>query len=389
MTSLKEERDRMKKNLLFVMTLTITLALAMPAMAFHLEPSPGLTFDFYATNNFQTEYRFTDREDSANDEEELQWDISNTFGAMMKYKNFVGKLEMGFKFADNNDDIYSRLLYGTYSFNDTFKLSMGQMYDPNYWWTYSNTKAGNAGTGYGIAQSPRTPQIRVDIGPAYVIAARVFESTPATVSAAASDVSTVRKIPRMMVGFDTSIDRHKVGAGIGYNSHTLESATLSMDTTLESWIAFVHGQVSITDNIFLKSQVFYAQNAPQYGLYGHGSRNYTGTNETSAEAQWDGSDGIEDSKTWAGFLHVKAKLGDGKAIFAGYGYSSSENDMVNGGEKNPKQEYYVGGEIDVYESGAAKMYVVPEIHMFDHMDDESGNDEGSDLYAGARWKLKF
>ncbi len=377
----------MKKILLLVITAIFSLAVAMPVSAVHLEPYPGVSLDFYATNNFSTEYKFTDNA-TGEDTEELQWDLSNTFGAFAKTGNFSGKWELGFKQNTGRTDggVYSRLLYGTYAFNDKLKLTMGQTYFPNFWWPIgSETKEGNTGTGYGASQDARTPMIRIDYGPAYILAARVFES-----GLSISDADTTRTLPKLMAGFDTTINGNKVGAGVGYQTHDIKSVSLGLDDEVTSWTVFVHGQAPVTDTVTLKSQIFYAQNIPQFGIYGHGTLTTTGPAETSADAQMNGNQ-IEDSSTIAGFINAHVKISGGNAIFAGYGYSQSENDLVSNGGKNKKQEYYAGAQITVYEIKEAgiKMYVVPEIHMFDYMDDASGTDEGSDLYAGARWKLKF
>ncbi len=384
----------MKKIFLFLIVGIVSISLAVPAMALHLEPYPGVKLEFYATNNFSTEYTSTDRKDTGKDKDELQWDISNTFGAFASVGNFSGKWELGFQgpaHLRTNGGIYSRLLYGTYAFSNKLKLTMGQTYFPNFWWPLgSETKEGNTGTGYGASQDARTPMIRIDYGPVYIIAAKVNESVPPTVKAADSHTDTTRKLPKLMAGFDTSVGKHKVGAGVGYQTHDIESSALDLNTEVVSWTAFVHGQFQVTDALTLKSQVIYAQNIPQFGIFGHGSLTTTGPAEKSADAQLDG-DRIENSDTFAGFINAFYKIDSAKQVFAGYGYSQSKNDLVNDGEKNAKQEYYAGAQITVYEipEYGVKMYVVPEFHVFDYMDDEFDKDEGSDTYIGARWKLKF
>lgn len=390
----------MKKLPLFLTVCLLTLALSAPAMAFHMEPIPGAALDFYASIGLSTESRstnYSDFQEDAGKEDTTVYgmDHSSVFGAQMKHGNFFGKFEIGFtnfassyniKVVDNNisaytDTVYARLLYGTYKFNDIFALTVGQAYNPFYFWTNSESVNGNAGTGYGNGYDQRAPMIRLDIGPAYLIAEKVFEVNPPSVGATAT--STKAKMPKVCAGFDTKIDKHLVGAGVEYQSYLASNSAAAdlKDERLTSWVAFAHGQMQVIDKLYLKSQIYTGQNTLQIGETG--SAPYGPT--FGAKVNSDG-DGFDNTRTTAGYLLAQADFGQVRP-FAGYGYSVSNNDQYD--NKDAQQEYYVGAAVDVWKSEHARLYAVPEIHVFDKMKDSNGEKEDKITVVGARWKLAF
>ncbi len=385
---------KMKRLLIFLTVSLLALALSVPAMAFHYEPIPGVGLDFYASIGLSTESRstnYSDFQESAagkKDTSVYAMNHSSVFGAITKSGNFYGKFEIGFtNFASNynirvvddnissfTDTVYARLLYGTYAFDETFKLTVGQAYNPSYWWTKSESKDGNAGYGFGNHYDQRTPMIRLDIGPAYLIAEKVYEFGKPSGSTAEV------KMPKFYVGFDKTIDKHAVGAGFAYQSYKVtEMTTNNLDKAdLTSWTVFVHGQAQVTDKVYLKSQVYHAQNVKQIGVEGQAS---------TAVAQINSDkDGFDNTKTTAGYLMAYADMGKIRP-FAGYGYSVSKNDQYE--KKDAQQEYYIGSEVDVWKSDHARLYVVPEVHVFDRMKDKNGEKEEKETVLGGRWKLAF
>lgn len=378
----------MKKLLLAILISLLTIAFAMPASAMiYFEPTPDLGIDFYASIGLATEYDITkysdDQKDADPDLEDtsvLDFYHSSVFGMSAKSGNLYVKWEIGFEnYEDHSYSIYSRHLYGAYAFSDDLKLTIGQKFNPSFWWTISAARSGYAGMGHGAMFDQRTPQIRLDIGPAYLIAEKTWTRSGIP---GLDNESTEVKLPKVYVGFDKKIDKHAVGAGITYNAYNVTDETtagMNLDEeTLAAWAAFVHGQVQVTDDVYLKSQVYYAQNAPQLGISSI-------EEEADALVNSDG-DGFDNTKTIAGFLFAQADMGKVKP-FAGWGYASHDNDQY--GEKDSSMEYYVGAVIDVWKHKYSNATIVPEIHVWDRLKDRNDNEEETLTTIGARWYVSF
>ena len=395
----------MKKICLLMIIGILTVVLAAPAIAYQLEPLPGLITNFYASIGVSTEYQTTTYSDDQTDEDtsEFVFNHSSVFGMSAKKGNVFVKWEIGMQnyagefdidtseeSVDHTNTVYARHLYATYAFDETLKLTIGQKFNPSFWYTFTQSRSGYASLGHGALYDRITPQIRLDIGPAYLIAEKTWTNNKAKEVIAGSldeltdaDETIEVKIPKIYVGFDTKIDKHAVGAGVTYNSYGLSYTTAGTagdldDENLVSWAAFVHGQVQVTDDIFLKSQVYYAQNASQLGIVGI-------EDEAGVMVTTDG-DKFDNTKTVAGYIFAKADLGTFRP-FAGWGYASHDNDQY--AKKDTSMEYYVGCEIDVWKAEFANAYIVPEIHVWDRLQDRNGDEEETLTVAGVRWLVSF
>jgi hypothetical protein len=387
---LRRIRKTMKKLLIFTLSLLLIVVFAIPVMAYHLEPTPEIKTQIYGTVNFQNEYRWIDQgEDStAEDKSELRWDNSNTFGISASYKNFFGIWETGFA-----SSIYPRLHYGTWTINPDMSLTIGQQYMPDYWWTNSDTDAAIGGTGYGVSYVARSPAIRFNYKGAYISGVTVNKVSHFP------DSVTTKKVPRIYVGYDTMIGNHLLGGGLGYQTYKEESAATGFDDNVQSWHVFLHGQIAVTDVYDLKFNGWYGVNSDEFGILGLNGvvrDTDTGTfpedynvNSNRARAQLnDAGDNLIDTKTFAAMFQIKANKGKVRPM-GGVGFSTIKNSQYK--KHDAKIEYWVGAQVDVWEADnkMASIYIVPEFHVFDLMDDPNGKDEGSATYAGLRWKLTF
>ena len=366
----------------------VAIAFAIPASAMiYFEPTPDLGIDFYASIGLATEYDITNYSDyqknaapTLKDTSVLDFYHSSVFGMSAKSGKLYVKWEVGFEnYEDYALSIYSRHLYGAYAFSDDLKLTIGQTFNPSFWYTYSSARSGYAGMGHGAMFDQRTPQIRLDIGPAYLIAEKTWTRSGIP---GLDNESTEVKLPKLYVGFDKKIAKHAVGAGITYNTYNVTDKTtagMNLDEkSLAAWAAFVHGLVQVTDDISLKSQVYYAQNAPQLGI---------SSIEEEADALVNSAgNGFDNTKTIAGFLSAQADMGKVKP-FAGWGYASHDNSQYD--KKDSSMEYYVGAVIDVWEHKYSNATVVPEIHVWDRLKDRNGNEEETLMTVGARWYVSF
>lgn len=382
----------MKKILLFMTICVLSLALTSPAMAFNWTPTPGVDLGIYGNIGISTEYHNTD-EPVDDDTSEYISNNSSTLGAVVKAGNFDGKWELGFlnynshkhdkegspdwdgDTANGSGSIYARIIKGTYAFNEMFKLTVGQQLNPSFWWCNANAKDGSSCVGFGSLFDGFNPQIRADYGPVYV----VFNKPYTDGNVVDADDETTAKIPKVYVGFDKKIDKHAIGAGAGYNSYEITAGSLDKKA-VASWVAYVHGQFQVTDSIYLKSNIYYAKNGKQFGIFS--------LDDTSGATD-DGTGDFYNAKTIGAYIQAKADFGKFRP-FVGYGMISQDRkDDPAVTDIDKRQEYYIGTDIDIWKTDQANLVVGPEIHVFDEMDDETGSKDAKTTVISARWKLSF
>jgi len=331
---------------------------------------------FYETSNddFNDSYGLTDLNGA--DDKTTRWGMAGNsrIGARVKKGDFGGRFELGLK---ENQGIGTRLMYGTYTFNDITVL-FGQDYAPLGDWGNSNQVFSwdNDMAGWGIIDENRVPQVKISYKGLQV--AFVKNIGADTCGLSEDDAKTEVLIPHLEVKYSLATDKFFADVFGGFNSYKVkyEDATTSFDKTVSAYALGVNGGVTLNP-VYANAMVWMARNGKQLGL----------NQANAAGAQIDTTGDITNDKD-LGFALVAGINLQKVTVEAGYGYVQSELD-ADGAEKDDAQNYYLQAVIPIAEGNGAKLTVVPEIGVIDYMDDASGADEGSATYFGAKWQLDF
>jgi len=104
--------------------------------------------------------------------------------------------------------------------------------------------------------------------------------------------------------------------------------------------------------------------------------------------KWGGStatfDGTNDNKAMNIQVVAGFKASDTMNLEAGYGSSTNEQD-VSGAEADDISCVYAQANITL----ADGFFIVPEIGMVDFGQDNTGTEEGTVTYFGAKWQMNF
>ncbi|MDH3827605.1 MAG: hypothetical protein OET21_09330, partial [Desulfobacterales bacterium] len=101
-------------------------------------------------------------------------------------------------------------------------------------------------------------------------------------------------------------------------------------------------------------------------------------------AYYDGDDDTKDTDSWQGALVAGFKFTDQMTFEAGVGYRSDDPDL-KGLDEDEVMTVYGQAVISL----APGVWLVPEIGYIDFMDDANGDDEGDQIYGGAKWQIDF
>jgi hypothetical protein len=331
---------------------------------------------FYETSDdeFNDSYGMTDL--SGADSKTTRWGMAGNsrIGAKVKKGDFGGRFELGLK---ENQGVGTRLMYGTYTFNDVTVL-FGQDYAPLGDWGNSNQVFSwdNDLAGFGIIDENRVPQVKISFKGLQV--ALVENIGADTCGLSETDAKTEVLIPHLELKYSLATDKFFGDVFGGFNSYKVKYASTSnsFDKTVSAYALGVNGGVTINP-VYANAMVWMARNGKQLGL----------NQANAAGALIDATGDITNDKDM-GFALVAGVNIQKITVEAGYGYVQSELD-TSGAKKDDAQSYYINAVIPIAEGNGAKLTVVPEIGVIDYMKDASGNDEGSATYFGAKWQLDF
>jgi hypothetical protein len=292
----------------------------------------------------------------------------------VKKGDFGGRFELGLK---ENQGVGTRLMYGTYTFNDVTVL-FGQDYAPLGDWGNSNQVFSwdNDLAGFGIIDENRVPQVKISFKGLQV--ALVENIGADTCGLSETDAKTEVLMPHLELKYSLATDKFFGDVFGGFNSYKVKYASTSnsFDKTVSAYALGVNGGVTINP-VYANAMVWMARNGKQLGL----------NQANAAGALIDATGDITNDKDM-GFALVAGANIQKITVEAGYGYVQSELD-TSGAKKDDAQSYYINAVIPIAEGNGAKLTVVPEIGVIDYMKDASGNDEGSSTYFGAKWQLDF
>ncbi|MCK4390907.1 MAG: hypothetical protein KAV83_11810 [Desulfobacterales bacterium] len=401
----------MKKLAIGLLAITLTVCLAVPAMA---------DFHPYASLRLITGWYDVDEEDTGliDTTDDLFWELGNfsRFGAKFSSGDLSGHVEFGIKGDGRGaNDTYDRLLYGTWKFGGG-SLMIGQNYTP-YTFISSqiaprldlDTNASRGGTdrdidgenyfiGYGCLWDSRQPQIKVKLDNGFYvaliqpeadneagIAARINNVLGAG-TVAAGDIDVDETIPKICVGYEFKTESLMLNPGFAFNTYEAEVDAAGLDDEdINCWLLYLNGRVALGPAT-IQGSLHYGQNLGDFGLW---------SREDAAYAQLEVDGDVEDSDCYGGYVQVAFPI-DPATITLGVGYTQSENDemyvfdqitglAIRDDDEDEQMSYFIQAKYPVCDN----FWVVPEFSYYDHMDDAAGQDEPTSWFAGLMWRMDF
>lgn len=331
----------MKHILATLTALGLVLAITFPAFA----GDPTI----YSSIRMQTFY--VDGDDGSTDTKDLKWTLQgNThIGVDFEVSDAVfGNVEL-----DIGDGIELSAAFGVWDFGPG-NLMIGQDSAPFDWGPDQVAAEDNDMAGYGSLGIDAAAQMTVNMDNGLYLS--LFDNTNDNVDS--DDI----ELPLLAVGFNSETGNTAFGFGAAYT--TYEKAT-GMDAN--TWVAYAQAEQDL-GAVTLLGKIYYGQNLGELGGYAGPSATYDETND-------------EDADTLAGFLAVAGQVNDKVSYLAAIGYATT--DRADYSDEDAQLSYYVQFPIEVSKG----FQVVPSVAVFDKLDDTSGNDEGSELYVGAKWQF--
>jgi hypothetical protein len=289
---------------------------------------------------------------------------NSRFGSCIASGDFTGKFELGV-----NSSLYLRHLYGTYQF-DGFSLTVGKTFTGLA--DFGNQAAAVVATsdrciiGYGMAFDGMQNQVRLDAANAYVILMQAPKMDP---WGDANGIDTI--IPKINAGYKYTAGNTYLHPSVGFCTTSYNEDFSLYDDTVTAYILSVTGKHTL-DALCLQYQVHYGQNLHAYGISGSQIPDVTN----------DGTD-VVDITTMGGYLDCGYKLNDTWNLCAGVGYESSESDLMD--DADAAMTAFLQAKYCISKDA----FIIPEVGMFDNMEDGFGNDEGAVTYFGAKIQYNF
>jgi hypothetical protein len=351
------------------------LCLAAPAMA--------ADWNFYGNYRLATWYITDDYDDNGAEfgpgldkDADLQWQNggNSRIGANVKVNDQIGGgVEIGF---DVGSDMYTRKIFGTYTFGGGSQLLIGKTYTPTALF-YSNSVFGGDGDLLGIGEfyNSRQDMIQWKAG-----GFKVALITPSVQGDALGDPETNTMLPKIEVGYGLKGDAFFLDIIGGYQTYELDEGTRAEDVA--SYIGILGGGANF-GAFFAKAQVHMARNIGNYGSNGPYVEGPTMTPNTGAvidTVNWT----VTDNDNVGGLLVLGFNVSEMWTIEAGVGTESYEVDVANA-PKEMLLQYYLNATINV----APGFFIVPEVGMVTYDPDVAGAPEPERFYFGAKWQINF
>jgi hypothetical protein len=348
-------------------------------------------WNFYGSSRVQTWYSDRDFGDGTNasgrddEDAELQWGTGNglannsRFGARVKAENVSGRVEVQMKANSDGDpgsyiSTESRLLYGEWDFGSG-KLLVGKDYTPVS--QFVSGQAYNEDLGLlavGAAYGNRISQLKLTFGGLQI--ALIEPKTSIITGMTTGDPDAI--IPKLEAKWGMALEMFSFNLMGGIQYFEIEDAGPNQeDVDVTSWI--IGGDAAVNFG------PAYIKGAISYGInWSDAAWDITGLSTGGSFAVFDGDDDYKDTDSWQGCIVGGFKFTDQVNFEAGLGYRSDDSD-VQGADEDEAMSLYAQAVISL----AQGVWLVPEIGYYDFMDDAAGDDEGDQIYLGAKWQIDF
>ena len=371
------------------------LILAIAVLALIASPALAVDWNFYGSARVNTWYTSTDFGDTENvggddDDTDILWGSqgqqNSRFGARVKAENVSGRVEIQMR-ANNGGDpsnvitTESRLLYGEWNFG-AGKLLVGKAYTPVSQFISGQAFDEDIGLlSSGAAYGNRISGLQLSFG-GFTFA--VLEPNNDGYFAG-DDVDTM--LPKLEAKYGMSFDMFSFNVMGGYQHYEVQEnpGGFDDDVDIDSWI--VGGDVAVNFGpAYVKGAISYGQNIS------NAAWDVTGLYTIGAVAVPNAlvlPDDVDDVDTLQFALVGGFKFTDQVSFEAGFGWREDDFDDAGGDEDDFWQVY---GQAVI--SLAPGVWIIPEIGYQDFADapvdiGPDGADQGSKLYAGAKWQIDF
>jgi len=337
----------MKKLLVLFTAIALIGAFALPAAAGD--------WNFYGNSRMTTFIYSAD--DKAGDDSQMTWDLEgiSRVGGRVKTGDIAGRFEYG-------TGVNLRLLYGEWDFGGG-TLLVGQAYTPVMICYSSQAGYGDNGLwGIGDLYGGRLPQVKLKMGGFNVAA---LKNSGQSANGGANEAM----MPKLEASYNLGVGQFSVDIVGGYQSFK----DVASDENVASTVVGVGGGGNF---------------GPAYVKVGVAMLTNAGDAGYSNSYKWGGStatfDGTNDNKAMNIQVVAGFKASDTMNLEAGYGSSTNEQD-VSGAEADDVSAFYAQANITI----ADGFFIVPEIGMVDFGQDNTGTEEGTVTYFGAKWQMNF
>lgn len=364
----------MKKLLAIVSSFVFLCVFTSSAMA---------EWGMYGQARLGTWYNMQDKDLSKTGKEEIYFNetlqTNARVGADVTTGDVKGKFEYGADVLNYADTTTSknatkavgniRLLYGSWNFGGG-TLLVGQNYTPVDSHMVSNASKDDDALLQWIGEpyEGRLPQIQFIFGDLTIAAIQ-----PKYVSISGyteDDYHTY--LPKLEIGYNLTMDSVKATLFGGVNVVKYSNVTTD-DHTVYSGIVGGRMMANMGD-VYVNGDLFFAQNANNYGLSMAGA---------AKTAEMNSKNDVENSISYGGVFAVGGKMDETMTAEFGAGYVQSDVRSA----KDP--DAAVGVYAQLRYSPISAVLITPEIGYVDYLDNNQGADEGSSIYAGAKWQINF
>ena len=372
------------------------LILAIAALALIASPALAVDWNLYGSSRVQTWYTSRDYGDGLNpagtddEDAELQWGTGNglannsRFGARVKAENISGRVEVQMKATPDGDaggvqTVENRLLYGEWDFGGG-KLLVGKDYTPISQFVSGQAYDEDLGLlTIGTAYGQRPSQLKLTFGGLQIA---LIEPITGLIGGMSTFGDPDAILPKVEAKWGMALDMFSFNVMGGFQYFEIENVTSlqtgkSEDIDVTSWIVGGDAAVNLGP-AYIKAAVSMGVN------WSDASWDITGLNTAGSFAYYDGDDDIKDTDTWMGALVAGFKFTDQMSFEAGVGYRADDPDL-KGAKKDEVMSVYGMATISL----APGVWLVPEVGYYDFMDDTAGEDEGDQIYLGAKWQIDF
>jgi hypothetical protein len=352
-------------------------------------PAAAGDWDFYGSARMATFWTSNDagqvRDAGAGpgrDDDDLFWDFqgNSVLGAKVKTETLKAQVELGLPSVNTHDGaVAARRIWGGWKLADGALLVVGKDYTPLIQFTSGQVfDEDNGLAGIGTTDSRRPGQVRLEIGDFQIAAIQPNTNT----FAADFDGDPDGYLPKLEAAWALRFEPLTATLAGGVQYYRIEKTGAS---------------VNLTDDVEILSYIFGLELGAELGAFtlraaGSFGQNWTNarwndfgyTNDENAGAALKAGGGdTEDCLSWQAALAAGYKLSPEIVFEAGFGYRRDDNDAAR--REDAAWSAYLQAVVTL----AASVYLVPEVGVFDYLDDADGDDEGSRWYAGLKWQIDF